>query len=164
MSDSGWIKLHRQIWRNEEVWATDEPFDKRSAWIDLILMANHEPRETVIDGNPVIIGRGQLHTSERKLAERWRWSRDKVRRFLATTKRTGMLTTKQTTKGTTITVEKYSDYQDRATTDDTTKPTTKEPTGKTQTRRKEEKNRAPGRLERLPARSKDDEDPGAIFS
>lgn len=154
MADYGWIKLHRQIWHNNEVWETDEPFDKRSAWIDLLLMANHEPKSIIIDGKPAIIGRGQLHTSERKLAQRWRWSRDKVRRFLATTNRTTMTTTKHTTYGTTITIEKYSDYQDVATKDNTTNNTTNQPTSKTQTRRKEEKNK-PDRPKGLPARRED---------
>ena len=163
-NSSGWIKLYRQIWGNKEIWDTGEPFDKRSAWIDMLMMANHEPKTVNIDGKPVLIRRGQFHTSERKLAERWHWSRNKVRRFLATTNDTTMSTTKQTTNGTTITIENYSVYQGEPTTERTTERTTNRPTNGTQTRRKEEKNTAPGRLERLPASSKDDEDPGAIFA
>lgn len=142
----GWVKIWRKIWASD-IWDDEEPFCKRAAWIDLILMANHEPHEIVIDGKPVTIERGQLHTSERKLAKRWHWSRDKVRRFLATTFRTTMLTTNRTTNGTTITIENYSVYQGALEADNTTGNTTHDTRSKTQTRRKEY---IPGRAKGAP--------------
>lgn len=36
----GWIKLHRKLSDNP-LW-TCEPFTKGQAWVDLILLANHE--------------------------------------------------------------------------------------------------------------------------
>jgi hypothetical protein len=38
----GWIKLYRKLW-DDEIWDDElEPHNKRSAWIDLLMMANHE--------------------------------------------------------------------------------------------------------------------------
>ena len=50
----GWVKIWRKIWASD-IWDDEEPFCKRAAWIDLILMANHEPHEIMIDGKPVTI-------------------------------------------------------------------------------------------------------------
>ena len=46
---AGWVKIHRQI-QDNAIWMSDEPFDSRSAWIDLILMANHEDKEVYQGG------------------------------------------------------------------------------------------------------------------
>ena len=39
----GWIKLHRRM-LDSDIWKATKrkPFDKRSAWIDLLLRANHK--------------------------------------------------------------------------------------------------------------------------
>ena len=159
----GWIKLWRQIWMSD-IWKGSEPFCKRAAWIDLILMANHEAHTVNTKDGPITIERGQLHTSVAKLAHRWHWSEGKVRRFIERTKRQEMVQTKRQGNGTTLTIENYTFYQDTRRTNSTTDGRTDGITDGTRTRRKEEKNTAPGRLERLPASSKDDEDPGAIFA
>ena len=134
----GWVTLHRKIWTTD-LWTSKKPFDERSAWIDLILMADYEQTEK--------LKRGQVLTSYGELADRWHWSRDKVRRFLATTFRTTMLTTNRTTNGTTITIENYSVYQGALEADNTTGNTTHDTRSKTQTRRKEY---IPGRAKGAP--------------
>ena len=50
-SNYGWIKLHRQIVESD-IWSSEdqEPFDRRSAWIYLLLIVNNEDRDTVFDG------------------------------------------------------------------------------------------------------------------
>lgn len=106
----GWIKVHRQIW-DSDVWKSPEPFDARSAWIDLLLMANHEDAVILIGGKPVTLKKGQLHTSVKKLATRWRWNPKKVRRFLGQAKGQSMVSTKGSAFGTTITIENYTSFQ-----------------------------------------------------
>lgn len=157
----GWIKLYRQIWNNDLWKDSDEPFDKRSAWIDLLLMANHKAQKTEIGGQVVTIKRGQLHTSERKLAARWGWSRGKIQRFLRTTNGTGMTTTSKSADGTTITIENYSDFQGTRTTSKTTSDTTNGTTDRARTRNKEKKNEknAPGSRKNAPGASKKIEPP-----
>lgn len=127
----GYILLHRQIWDNR-IWKRSEPFDGRSAWIDLLLMANHADNESIKGVSVIKIKRGQLHTSYPKLAKRWHWSRGKVIRYLELLSGLGMIsftgTQNGTTRGTTITVIKYEVFQDWRTangiTNDTTSDTT----------------------------------------
>jgi len=147
MSDSyGWIKLYRSL-QDNEIWQNDEPFDIRSAWVDLLLLANHE-EGTVLEGrNPKAIYRGQHKTSYTKLAKRWHWSRDRVKRFFCMLVKLKMVTTYATTNGLTVTVENYAFYQDVPSTDKSTDKSTgkskrkssSKSTDNTQTRSKEYK-------------------------
>ena len=90
--DRGWIKLYRQI-TDSYIWSSSDPFDRRSAWIDLLLMANHETRSFMLkNGREQVIESGQLFTSLDHLAIRWHWSRNKVRRYLALISAQGMCT------------------------------------------------------------------------
>lgn len=114
---SGWIRLHRKIWKSE-IWNyDDEPFDRRSAWIDLLMMANFEERTVVINSRTVTIKRGQVFTSVRKLSERWHWSKDKVTRHLKVLNELKMATVDATPNGTLITLDNYGIYQDGCDTD-----------------------------------------------
>lgn len=109
--DKGWIKLYRQI-TDSYIWESDESFDRRSAWIDLLMMANHETRKIMLrDGRCQVVTEGQLFTSLDHLANRWHWSRNRVRRFLALLAAQYMVTTSGTKSGTLITLIKYSDFQ-----------------------------------------------------
>jgi len=60
-----------------------EPFTKGQAWVDLLLLANHETGFIRKRGVLIAVERGQIGYSEETLAERWRWSRGKVRRYIA---------------------------------------------------------------------------------
>lgn len=129
--DKGWIKLHRQI-VDSFVWKTPEPFDKRSAWIDLIMMANHEQRTIPLrSGASVTVNAGQFFTSMDHLADRWHWSRGKVIRYLAWLSGQGMVNTSGTTNGTTVTIIKYGLFQNGGTTTGTANGTTDGTTGGT---------------------------------
>lgn len=120
--DKGWIKLYRQI-QDNMLWTDSEPFDRRSAWIDLIMMANVQTKEILYRGQLIRIKRGQVYTSIRKLAARWRWSRDKVNRFIKTLIKAHMLEhDTRTQSATLLTIVKYEDFQSRA---DTNKATNK---------------------------------------
>lgn len=108
--DYGWISIHRKIEENA-IWSGDEPFDRRSAWIDLIIMANHEDKEIVVNGCPLIIKRGQRFTSVRKLSVKWHWSPDRVTRYIRTLKSLNMVRTDSTHNGTLLTIVNYDLYQ-----------------------------------------------------
>ena len=112
MASQGWISVHRNIYDNW-IWNDTEQFDKRSAWIDLLLMANHEDKKVLIDGQLEIVKRAQRITSINKLAKRWKWSRKKVTNFLQTLEEDDMIILKKEQgKYTTITIVNYSFYQD----------------------------------------------------
>lgn len=78
--ERGYIKLWRKI--DESQHYHSEPFDKIHAWIDLLIMANHKDRIVNIRGIMVQVKRGQILAGEEFLAERWHWSRGKVRRYI----------------------------------------------------------------------------------
>lgn len=111
MNDIGYIKVHRRIW-NCQIWDDEEDrFDKRSAWIDMLLLANHAEKKIVLGNTEKLIQRGQFHTSTVKLSGRWHWNRRTVKRYLEQLERLEMITAEYTGKGTTITILNYGFYQ-----------------------------------------------------
>lgn len=120
----GWITLNRQIvdhwvWKNHEY---------AFAWIDLLLMVNHENKKILVNNTPTTIKRGQTLTSIYKLAQRWQWSRKRIYSFLRALEQDGMIKRESTTRYTIVTIVNYGKYQDVGTTKDTTKVTTKDTT------------------------------------
>lgn len=107
----GWIKIHRKILDNF-LWE-DKPFSRGQAWIDLILLANHEDKTIIFSGNVVEIKRGQKMTSLRKLSDRWGWSRTKTKKFLEVLQNEKMLTYKSDSKNTVYSIVNYNNYQEK---------------------------------------------------
>lgn len=114
MSKQGWIKLHRQLQGNW-IWESDEPFDRRSAWIDLLLSVNHEAKKSAFGKEIILVEKGSLITSIRKLSEKWKWSRHKVSTFLNLLESDQMIIKKGDTSKTLISVLKYGVYQEPTT-------------------------------------------------
>lgn len=107
----GWIKVDRKIQENP-LWEADV-FSRGQAWIDLLLLANHEDKEIFINGQYFKIKRSQHFTSIRKLSVRWKWDKDKVLRFLRQLEASGMLTRIRTHNATLLTIVNYDKYQSR---------------------------------------------------
>jgi len=105
------------------VWQ-DKPFSKGQAWIDILLMVNYERGKAYFRDAVYDVERGQKITSELKLADRWGWSRTKVRRFLNDLEMEQMLIVKRDNRKTVIEVANYSKYQDTNTTENTSENTT----------------------------------------
>ena len=106
----GWIAVNRSLvdhWLHQ-----DKPFCRFGAWVDLLLMANHENRKLSVGGSLITIERGQLFTSSVSLSERWGWSRGKLERFLECLESDQMLTRKRTQNGQLLTLVNYGLYQD----------------------------------------------------
>ena len=132
----GWIKLYRQI-QSHWLWEGNNPFDKRSAWVDILLMVNHKEKKVNLGNELFTVKPGEKITSERKLADRWGWSRTKVRNFLELLENDEMIEIEKTTKKTTLKVCNYSDYQNV----ENNKKTTKKPKGNHEkTSKKHQKN------------------------
>lgn len=110
----GWISVHRKIRDCKYIW-DDKPFSRGQAWIDLLLMANHEDKEILFNGCYRKIERGQTLTSVVKLSDQWGWSRKKTTNFLNALKMAQMVDLKTDNKSTTITVINYGFYQDMGT-------------------------------------------------
>lgn len=106
----GWISIHRQL-QEHWIWKSKEPFDKRSAWIDLIMLVNHKKEKIEFDNTIIEVERGQRITSLEKLANRWKWSRHKVSNFLNHLEQDKMLVQVRDKKKTLIGIENYDKYQ-----------------------------------------------------
>ena len=108
----GWISLHRKI-RESWIWNCNDVYDKRSAWIDLLLMANYQEKEIQYNKQNLIIEKGQTLTSIAKLADRWKWSRHKVALFLDKLEEEKMIVQVKDNKSTLISIENYEKYQEK---------------------------------------------------
>lgn len=126
---SGYIKLYRSVCDNP-MWE-DEPFTKSQAWIDLLLNANYVERKIMIRGQSLIVKRGQIAWSEVTMTARWKWSRNKVRRFLKRLSDEGMIVQQAEHLTSLITICKYEEYQASDTADETTNGTPDETAGET---------------------------------
>lgn len=103
----GYIRLYRDI-RSHWIWS--DP-DYLRAWVDLLMMVNHEDKQILFNKKLITVKRGSRITSIRKLAERWGWSRGRVARFLDMLEQDNMIATRRTTQKTLINVINYSFYQ-----------------------------------------------------
>jgi flagellar biosynthesis GTPase FlhF len=107
---NGWIKLHRKV-LNNRFW-NSEPFSRGQAWVDLLLLANHEPGIIYVRDHKIMIDRGVVGWSENRLAERWSWSRTKVRKFLKDLETEQQIRQEKNKSYSTIRIENYDIYQD----------------------------------------------------
>lgn len=112
--DYNWVKVNRTV-QSHWVWM-DKPFSRGQAWIDLILLAQHQDstftdrRGNLIDGK-----RGCVYRSERFLAERWGWSRKKLANYLLRLEQDNMIEVdkKRASERTTIFIVNYDTFQGR---------------------------------------------------
>ncbi|MCY6957928.1 DnaD domain protein [Clostridium brassicae] len=104
----GWIKLYRNI---QEHWIWQDP-QKLKWWLDILLLANHKDNKFLLGNELMQLERGEHHTSELKLAERWGVSKTTVRRFLNLLQSDEMIELKKSKKGTTLKVSNYNAFQD----------------------------------------------------
>lgn len=105
----GWIKLHRSIVQSELY--NSERFTRSSAWIDLLILANHAKRTLFIKGNEINLNPGQLCYSMGNLAERWKWNPKTVKKFLLWSKSRDMVDIKTSNVTTIITILNWDRYQ-----------------------------------------------------
>ena len=61
-------------------------------------MVNHQDNKIMLGGDLIEIKRGQRVTSLRQLADRWKWSRTKVSKFLEVLSKDNMIEYKSDTK------------------------------------------------------------------
>lgn len=121
MSKGNWIKLNRNI-RKHFLWDFTKPL-YLMAWIDMLMSANYADKKIMVDSKFMLVKRGSFVTSTVQLSERWQCSRGTVNRILALLEQDNMITTERTRRYTIVTVENYALYQDKPTTDDTTRST-----------------------------------------
>lgn len=116
--NNGWIKLHRKIFDNPMYFS--EPFTRMQAWIDLLLLANHSGQYFYIRGNRIDVKRGEVAHSMESLAQRWKWSRGKVLRYISQLENSQMIVQQKNHVITKLSITNYNTYQSDGTTDSTT--------------------------------------------
>lgn len=117
----GWVKIHRRVFDNP-YWQ-EKPFTRGQAWVDIIMLANHQEGHIRKRGVKVKIERGQLGHSQNTLAERWGWSRGKVIRFLSELEIAQQIVQQKNNVTSLITVVNYNEYQGDGTADSTASST-----------------------------------------
>jgi len=107
--NTGWIKLWRQI-QDNPVWRR-KPYSYGQAWVDLLLLANHQPGCIWPRGMPLRIEAGQVGHSKESLASKWGWSRGKVTRFLNRLENERQIVQQKNNVTTVITITNWRAYQ-----------------------------------------------------
>ncbi|MEF9952938.1 MAG: DnaD domain protein [Clostridium sp.] len=110
----GWISLYRSI-QDHWLWQ-EKPFDKARAWLDLLLLANHQDNKFLLGNELVEVKKGSFITSQAKLMERWGWGKEKVRTYLKLLEKEEMLKIAATKKYTLIKIINYESYQNQTST------------------------------------------------
>jgi len=104
--------------REHPLWL-GERFTRGQAWVDLLLAAAHAEHTVIIGGRLITIHRGEVLTSQVRLAQRWQWDRETVRHFLVQLGALGMTTietSKSTDTGfTRVTLLNFEAYQGNGT-------------------------------------------------
>jgi hypothetical protein len=113
MNSGGWIRLHRCL-ADHPLWLRSR-FTPGQAWVDLLLLASYADHVALQGNRPMPVRRGQVLTSQSKLAKRWGWDRETVRRFFRSLESLCMChieTSKATDTGyTLVTLVNYDTYQ-----------------------------------------------------
>jgi hypothetical protein len=112
----GFIKLGKSI-RESQIWMA-EPFTRGQAWVDLLLSATYKDSFFYVRGNKVNITRGQCGMSQLTMAERWRWSRGKVKRFLNDLENEQMIEQQTGNLTTIVSICNYEEYQGKKAADE----------------------------------------------
>lgn len=115
----GYIPLYRSI-QDNWIWKFREPFDHRSAWIDLLLIVNHKEEKIPVGSHIQKIKPGQRWLSYKWLGNRWGWSYRKVLRFIEQLVSDGMIQVDGTPNGTLLTIVKWDFFNNGGITHDTT--------------------------------------------
>jgi hypothetical protein len=135
---AGFFAIDRGVW--EHPMFAREKFSEREAWIWLISSAAWEPVRVRVGRAWLELARGQCAFALRFLAEKWKWSEPRVRRFLKRLTDDAAALVSATRDATLITICNYDDYQSSRRTDVTTGDAAVE-SKSTNPRRKEERNK-----------------------
>jgi hypothetical protein len=136
MTEYGFFAVDRDVWTHPALAARD-PFTRREAYLWLVSEAAWRPTVIGIGGRRIALRRGQLVHSVRFIAEKWRWSKSAVARFLATLQADTLIGTATDGGITVITIRNY-DHSPRGAASETRESGTAHGTPAGQARDREE--------------------------
>lgn len=116
-----WYRMERG-WK-DHAFFSKEPYSERDAWQWMIEEAHWKPGVVSVLGKPISLKRGQFTASVRFMAEKFQWSKDRVKRFLKRCVSWGMIECETATGQSLVTICNYEKYQDGK---DAPKDTTKD--------------------------------------
>lgn len=108
-----WTPAYDRLFDPDHELGMDEPACARWAWLDLCHMAQFRDGHRQVAGVRIFLRRGEFLTSVRFLANRWRWSKSRVGRFLkhlGTPPETRIGTVRGTRSGTVYRIVNYETY------------------------------------------------------
>ena len=97
-----------------------EKFTRGQAWVDLFGLAQHADNFIRVRGVKVDVKRGQLARSLETLSDRWKWSKDKIIRYLKELENDGDISMQKSNVITLITILKYEQWQGKHNAEPTT--------------------------------------------
>lgn len=103
----GWISISRKI--QNKSWYKDS--ERLHIWIHLLLNANHKDKKIWINGEELLIKRGQLLTSRKSISENIFVNESKIYRSLKFFEKEHQIEQQKTNKFTLITIVNYDNYQ-----------------------------------------------------
>lgn len=107
---SGLVMMDRAVWEHDLF--RDEQYSEREAWLWLFSEAAWKPRRVRFGHGFVELQRGELTHSQRFLADKWKWSRGKVARFLKLLESEQMVSPRTDHQQTILMVCNYERFQD----------------------------------------------------
>lgn len=119
----GYLPIWRKFFDEHPFWKQKRRFSKAEAWIDLLRMAHFgdEPREQIIYGRVFTINYGEIVTTARYCAMRWRWPKTTGQRFFNLLKNMQQIGLKTDQGLTRIIILNYSQYDIRRATERATR-------------------------------------------
>jgi hypothetical protein len=108
-SDKNFFVCNRSLFKNP-LWYS-EKFTKGQAWVDLFGNANHSDGWFEKNGQRIDVKRGQTGRSIETLSKDWKWSRNKVKRFLKRLEGDHMIERKTNHLTTITTICNYDKFQ-----------------------------------------------------
>ncbi|HBF39790.1 MAG TPA: hypothetical protein DDW50_21060 [Firmicutes bacterium] len=115
----GYMKLYRRI-KHNFLWPKGRAYTRLEAWEDMLFRAEYMDTKVQVKGRLILVKRGEFICFERKLADDWKWSRERIRRFLKLLESENMIKITACTRSETrITIVNYDFYQGGDTSNET---------------------------------------------
>ncbi len=133
-----YIKLARKFFENP-FWEEERKFSRAEAWLDILQMVNYKEKTFFINEKPYICKRGEACLSMSSWANRWKWSRKKVKIFFDYLIKNKTINYKTDNKTTHLKICNYESYNKQGTTNaqqtNNQRTTNEQPTPTTEERR-----------------------------
>lgn len=111
MASERWVPIYSRLFDPDHELAGDDPVCQRWAWADICFMAQYKDGTRIFSGKVVTLRRGEFLASLRFLEKRWRWSKNRVARFLKALEKVDKIRPVETHRsGTVFTVVRYEEY------------------------------------------------------